>query len=336
MKKLKIKSIFLVLFILSGVAFAEEPVEVTEPKAESELSDKREDSLKARRKFNRLKRSTQNIYELTMRPKVAYKLQTALDYISVIDLAEEVETAEVFAGSQELFKIEVYGNHITIKPITDEVDARTNLVLFTKSGERLAFDVTVGPPDTADFVLDFHLPQEDETLVRNAFKQKVEEKVQEFEKTYQEKEEKLEEKAEKLSEKKIKEKVASGVQNIKLKKAGSAEEVQVNLLSLSQVADKAYLRFSILNYSRTPYTALKVMVGVQSYERKFLKNRESGFIEIPAELTLPTVIYPDKYEYGVITFDFRTLGKKEKPVFRILEDSSQARNVEVKGFKWFE
>ena len=44
---------------------------------------------------------------------------------------------------------------------------------------RLSFDVTVGSPETADFVLDFRFQRH--ALVENAFKEKLEEKKQELE-----------------------------------------------------------------------------------------------------------------------------------------------------------
>ena len=292
--------------------------------------------LKERQQFNKLRRSTKNIYKVTMRSSVTYRLQTALGYVSTIDLPEPA--LKVFAGDQDLFKVEVYEKQVLVKPITDETDARTNLIIITGSG-RLAFDVSVGHPETADFVLDFRLPQDDESLVKNAFEMKVEEKVSAIKKSFQEKEEKLDEKAQKLSEEKLREKVAKGVTTIELKASESKGEVQVNLLSLSRVGDKAYLRFSVLNYSKTPYKVLKAAVGAVEYERKLLKNRESGVIEFPAELELSRVIQPDSYVYGVIVFDYRALGKSQKPVLRILEDVPEhgaERNIEIKGFRWFE
>ena len=118
--------------------------------------------LKDRQDFNKLRLSSRNIYKVTMRSGVVYKLQTAIGYVSTIDLPEKA--LKVFIGDQELFKVGVYETQVILKPVSDEKDARTNLVIVTASG-RLAFDVSVGAPDTADFVLDFRLPQEDETLV---------------------------------------------------------------------------------------------------------------------------------------------------------------------------
>ena len=292
--------------------------------------------LKERQMFNKLRRSTQNIYKVTMRSSVAYRLQTALGYVSTIDLPEPA--LKVFAGDQDLFKVEVYERQVLIKPITDEADAKSNLIIVTQSG-RLAFDVSVGDPETADFVLDFRLPEEDEALVKNAFEKKVEEKVSKIERAYKAKEEKLDEKAEELAGEKLREKVAAGVETIGLKASGSDGEVQVNLLSLSRMAEKAYLRFSVLNYSKADYTPLLSMVGALEYERKLLKKRETGIIEFPSTLEIAKVIHPDSYVYGVLVFDYRVLGKGQEPVFRIFEDaqdSRTARNIEIKGFGWFE
>ena len=295
-----------------------------------------ESNLKERQLFNKLRRTTQNIYKTSMRSTVAYKLQTALGFISTIDLPEPA--LKVFAGDQELFKVEVYERQVLVKPVTDDADARTNLIIITESG-RLAFDVTTEAPETADFVLDYRLPQDDESLVQNAFEKKVEEKAAVIKEDYHQKEAKLEEKAEKLSEDKLKEKVASGVQSFTLKGSFTKGEVQVNLLSLSRMVDKGYLRFSVLNFSKTPYKPLRATVGAIEYERKLLKNQQSGNIEFPSELELSKRIQPDSYVYGVIVFDFRTLGKGQKPVFRIFEDILEpgtGRDIELKGFRWFE
>lgn len=329
----KITIFILLFFIFTGNFHAEGADPLSDNKGQ--VAEKSGDALKTRQGFNKLKRSTRNIYKVTMRSTVAFKLQTALGYISTIDLPEKA--LKVFVGDQELFKVEVYERQVLVKPITDEPDACTNLVIVTQSG-RLAFDVTVGAPETADFVLDFRLPQDDELLVKNAFDEKVDQKVRELEKTYEEKKQKLDHSAEKLSEEKIKEKVASGVKTVELKKSEGKGDVQINLLSISQVGSKSYLRFSVLNYSKTPYKPLKAMIGVITYEKKLLRNKEAGIIELPSELQLPAIIKPDTYEYGVLAFDYRPLGKGEKPVFRILEDGEGdgVRNIEIKGFGWFE
>lgn len=326
----------LAILVLTHSLFAAE-IKSPESNDEPSVQGENRDPLKDRQHFNKLHRTTRNIYKVTMRSTVAFKLQTALGYVSTIDLPEKA--LKVFVGDQELYKVEVYEKQVLIKPITDEPDAKTNLVIITGSS-RLAFDVSVGPPATADFVLDFRLPQDDETLVHNAFEEKVQKKTEELQAEYREKEEKLEGKAQELSEEKIKEKVASGVRTLALKKSKAEAEMQLNLLSLSQVGNKLYLRFSVLNYSKTPYRVLKASVGIQTYEKKFLGKKESGIIEIPSELKLAPVINPDSYEYGVLVFDYRAMGKDEKPILRLMEDTPQGapskpRNFEIKGFEWF-
>ena len=309
--------------MFSGVIMGEEP-----EKSQGEHAA----LLKERQQFNKLRRSSRNIYKVTMRSSVVYKLQTAIGYVSTIDLPEKA--LKVFIGDQELFKVGVYETQVLIKPITDEADARTNLVIVTASG-RLAFDVSVGTPETADFVLDFRLPQDDDLLVQNAFDKKVEEKNQALEKEFKEKEKGLEKKAEQLSEQKLKEKITAQSRSIPLKSSAAKDGVQMNLLSLSQIGDKAYLRFSVLNYSKTPYRVSKVFIGMITEERKFLKKREEGVTEFQSDLSLPSLIAPDSYVYGVLSFDFRALGKNGKPVFRILEEGGN-RAMEIKSFSWFE
>ncbi len=304
--------------------------------ARAEETVKTDTVLKDRQHFNKLKRSTRNIYKVTMRSGVVFKLQTALGYVSTIDLPEKA--LKVFVGDQELFKVGVYEKQVLIKPITDELEARSNLVIVTDSG-RLTFDVSVGVPETADFVVDFRLPEQDEVLVQDAFDRKVKEKSAELEKEFQKKEEKLDEKAQTLSEEKFKAKVAAGITTAPLKASAAKDKVQVNLLSLSRSQDKAYLRFSVLNYSQTPYRVSKVLLGAVSEERKGLKKEKSGIAEFQSELSLPSVIYPDSYEYGVLVFDYRPLGKNEKPVFKLTEDAGLERTpraLEITGFKWLE
>ena len=332
MKRTLLFAWVLTFFLTPVLGFAED----VKPEPERPQVETPDSNLKERQTFNKLRRSTRNIYKVTMRSGVAYRLQTALGYVSTIDLPEPA--LKVFVGDQDLFKVEVYERQVLVKPLTDDAEARTNIIIITESG-RLAFDVSTGVPETADFVLDYRLPKDDESLVQNAFEKKVEEKAAVIKEDYQQKEAKLEEKAEKLSEDKLKEKVASGVQSFALKGSSGKGEVQVNLLSLSRMADKGYLRFSILNYSKIPYKLLKASVGAIEYERKLLTNKESGNIEFPSELEIAKVIQPDSYVYGVIVFDYRVLGKGQKPVLRVFEDvlePGSARDIELKGFGWFE
>ncbi len=287
--------------------------------------------LKTRQKENKLKYSSQNIYKVTMRSGVVYRLQTALGYVSTIDLPQKA--LKVFVGDQDLFKVGVYETQVLIKPLTDEVDARSNLVIVTEDG-RLAFDISVGAPETADFVMDFRLPQDDEALVVNAFDKKVKEKDKQLEKKYQEKEEKLNEKAKEIAEEKIKEQVAGEVQNIPLKESSSNDGVQVNLLSLSQVGGKAYLKFSVLNYSKTPYRVERVLIGGLARSKNPLKKTVDSISDFAADVSLQEIIGPDSYVYGLAIFDVRSLTAGQKSLFRMTEKEGQ-RSIQLNNFNWF-
>jgi len=287
--------------------------------------------LETRKKFNKLTKGTPQIYKVTMRSNVVYRLQTALGFVSTIDLPEPA--LKVFVGDQELFKVGVYEKEVLIKPVTDYMDARTNLTIMTASG-RLTFDVSVGPPQSADFVLDFRLPEED-VLVENAFQRAVEEKKAVIENEYQEKEKHLDEKAQAIASEKFKKQVARGAQTIELKEAVETEEVRLNLLSFSTIGEKAYLRFGIRNLSKVPYKISKVVVGAESYERKTfgLRKDPQGLIEFPSEFDIENPVKASDYVYGVVSFDARGLGKKQYPVFLVFEENGN-RNLKVKGFKW--
>ena len=199
MKRILMGLIVWMLIFQRSVLFADVS---GDEKNENQIDPEKTDhaSLAARAKFNKLSRNTPQIYKATMRSNVVYRLQTALGYVSTLDLPEPA--LKVFVGDQELFKVGVYEREVLIKPITDDPDARTNLTVMTQSG-RLTFDVTVGPANTADFVIDFRLPQDD-VLVENAFEKALQEKKMVIKTEYEEKEKKLEEKAKTLANTKLK------------------------------------------------------------------------------------------------------------------------------------
>ena len=158
MKRTLLIAWVLTLFLTPVLGFAED----VKPEPEGKQVETPDSNLKERQTFNKLRRSTRNIYKVTMRSGVAYRLQTALGYVSTIDLPEPA--LKVFVGDQDLFKVEVYERQVLVKPLTDDAEARTNIIIITESG-RLAFDVSTGVPETADFVLDYRLPKDDESLV---------------------------------------------------------------------------------------------------------------------------------------------------------------------------
>ena len=285
----------------------------------------------ARKKFNKLSRGGKRIYSVPMRPNVVYRLQTALGFVSTIDLPEPA--LKVFVGDGELFRVEVYEKEILIKPITYYEDARTNLTVFTESG-RLAFDVTVGSPDTADFVLDFRALQSD-VFVEGAFKKAVEKESSAVKEEYEKRKDDLDSEAEKLAQEKLKEEVLKSSDSVDLNAHKETGDVRVNLISLSRIGDKSYLRFGIRNLSKFTYTVSRVTVGIESYETKNLgfSKEPQGITELPSSLEIENSVKPDEYVYGVAVFDARALGKSERPVFFVFEENG-SRHFKLRGFKW--
>jgi len=230
--------------------------------------------------------------------------------------------------------VEVNEKQVLIKPITDDPEARTNVVVLTDSG-RLAFEVTVGLPETADFVLDFRLPESDETLVQNAFRKRVDEAEDKLRNAYSAKEEQLNVQAKAMAEKKVKNQVASASRALDLKRSKTDGKIQLDLLSLSQIGAKGYLRFSIHNYTGQAYRPGQVFLGIHRIkERRFARDRKEGVLEVPSECEIPALILPDQIAYGVVSFDYRPLGKHEQPFLRI-DATDRARALEITGFKWF-
>ncbi len=271
-----------------------------------------------RRHSNTLTKSTPNIYQLNTKNGVAYQLQTAVGYITTIDLPEEAR--KVFVGDAEAFKVEVYGPQVIIKPVTDSPAARTNLIIYTKS-QRLSFDIEIGPPATADFVLDFRIPGP-EAQVQNEFKAQIDGKKQELETKYQEKKEKQEEEVKKISQKMLEEEIKKGGVVKQLKMSKKEGEIQINLLSLSDMGDKSYIRFSILNYSDHDYEIERVLLGKDKMIRKGFNLSKEGFIPVEFTQNLETVIPKDSYRYGLLTFPKVSLRENEHFTLKVYEKNN--------------
>jgi len=289
--------------------------------------------VKVRKQHNQHSVSESRIYSASMRPNVVYRLQTALGYTTTIDLPEPA--LKVFIGDQEYFKVGVYEKEVVIKPITDDASAKTNLTIITKSS-RITFDVSVGSPETANYVFDFRERDQD-ALVENAFEARVNTTESKLKENYKEKESALDKKAVKLSQEKLKEEVKKGNETALLKTTKESGEVRLNLLSLSTIGDKAYLRFGVRNLSANPYKIREAVVGVQTYEPKTLglRKEKEGVIQIPSELEMKNPVPASSYEYGVLAFDRRALKKGEKPVFLLFEDEG-TRNFKLEGFHWLD
>ena len=82
------------------------------------------------------------------------RLETALNHLSVIEVADAVE--QVAAGSAA-FKIEWRGNKVFVQPL--EGDAATNLFIWTRGGDRLSYElVAAGPVERMHFAIDHESP----------------------------------------------------------------------------------------------------------------------------------------------------------------------------------
>ncbi len=322
-------------FLWNTFAFSEEGGSVSSEGSEvieAALPAGQENHMKAKRLGNQLNRPSDRIYKLTMRSEVVYKVQTTLGYFSTIDLPQPA--LKVFSGDQDYFKVEVSERQVLIKPVTDDPDARMNLLVFTESG-RLAFEVTTGPPETADFVLDFRLPESDEVLVRNAFERRVEETEHLLRAEYEAKKEGLEDQAKAMAEEKLKSQVADLSRTIEIKRSKTDGTLRINLLSLSQIGSKGYLRFSVDNHGSEIFRPGRILLGAyRARDQRFRKDRREGIVEIPSEYQLPERILPHDTAYGVISFDYRPLAVKEKPFLRIHSEDT-ARSFEITGFTWF-
>lgn len=314
MKKIPIL-IFAVLFIGSRFLFAEGIGEQAE-----------------RKRHNQTVMKKDRIYEVPLRNDVVFKLQTALGYVSSIELPERA--LKVFVGDQSLFKVGVYDNEVLIKPITEFEDSRTNLVIVTDH-HRLSFDVSVGPAETADFILDFREAGED-VIVENAIQKQVEEKTREKEKELEAKVNRLDEEAEKKAKSKLKEELLKSSESIPLKGNQEVGDVRINLINLSRIGEKGYLKFGIRNLSSKTYKISRSVLGFENYEKTKLGfgKEAKGISEIESELEIKNPVNPAEYVYGILIFDLKAIGKNQVPVLLIFEEEGK-RNFKLRNFSWF-
>ena len=297
----------------------------------SEVSEPKENEEQTERKiFNQVSKKKERIYAVPIREDVVFKLQTAIGYVSSIELPEPA--LKVYIGDQDLFKVGVYDTEILIKPITEFEGAKTNLMIVTEH-HRLSFDILVGAKETCDFILNFK-KQDEDVIVENFVDKKVEEKKSVLEKEYQEKNEKLDEKAEELSDQKLTARIKEENQ-IQLDKHQEKGEVRVNLISISKAGDKGFVKFGIRNLSKSPYQIGKIILGFETFEKtKLGLGKESkGITEIESSLELQNPIPSGSYEYGILSFDYKNLDKTKTPVLLINEEAGN-RSFTFSGFKW--
>lgn len=269
-----------------------------------------------RQNINRSSKSLPNIHKFTAKTGVVYKVQTAIGFATTIELPDEA--LKVFAGDQDLFVVEVYGSEVIIKPATDYTDAKSNLTIYTEK-TRLSFDLSVGAPETADFVLDFRYPG-DESLVDNLFKKKMNEKKAELEASYQEKLKIEDERVNLLSHKRFEEALKKEAKIKKLNRISVRQnDAGLNLLSLSEIGDRFYLRFSITNYTQGDYSLERVVLGKEIFKRSGFGMVKDSFIPVEFSANIDKTIAKGATGYGLVSFAKIALNANEKLVLRLYQ-----------------
>ncbi len=261
-------------------------------------------------------KSSTSIHKLTAKTGVVYKVQTAVGFVTTIELPSEA--LKVFAGDQDLFQVEVYGSEVIIKPATDYADTKSNLTIYTEK-TRLSFDLSVGAPETADFVLDFRYPT-DESLVDNLFRRKLNDKKMELEASYQEKLKIEDERVQVLSYKRFEEALKKKAEIKRFSRISARNnDVELNLLSLSEIGDRFYLRFSITNYAHNDYSLERVVLGKEIFKRNGLGMSKDGFIPVDFGSNIDKTIPKGTQGFGLVSFNKVALNMNEKMVLRLYE-----------------
>ncbi len=271
--------------------------------------------VKERPYANKFQKSSPSINKLTAKTGVVYKAQTAVGYVTTIELPDEA--LKVFAGDQDLFVVEVYGREVIVKPATDYTDARSNLTIYTQKS-RLSFDVSVGLPETADFVLDFRYPG-DEVMVDNAFKKKLDEKIGELEADYKVRLGKENERVRALTQDKFEEAFKKGLKTRRLKISKRKDDIELNLLSLSEIGDRNYLKFSVTNNSKTDFPISLIVLAKETFKRSGFGVTREGFTPVEFTENIQRTVPKESSQYGVVSFGKVLLNKDERLVLRLYE-----------------
>ncbi len=270
---------------------------------------------KDRQVTNQISKSAPSIYKLTAKTGVVYKIQTAIGYVTTIELPSEA--LKVFVGDQDLFVVEVYGHEVIIKPATDYVDARSNLTIYIQNS-RLSFDVSVGAPETADFVLDFRYPQDD-VMVENAYKKRIDKKKGELEAEYAERLKKDDERVNLLTQGKFEEALKNGAKIKRLQISKKKDDIEFDLLELLEIGDKNYLRFNIKNHSHSDYSIERLVLAKETFKRTGFGVTRQGFAPINFNENIERTVPRGGYRYGLLSFDKVSLGRDEKFILRLYE-----------------
>ena len=243
------------------------------------------------------------------------RLGTTQNHLSVIELDEPV--TQVAAGSSS-FKIEWRDNKVFIQPL--EPDATTNLFIWTASG-RLSYElVPAGSVEEMHFAID-----QDPTI-----QAKKEEPV---------------EQAPAVQQPKVP--AAMLMDSTPIKLVGTSrnhQKVEIVLQDVYQKDGRVYLRYAIVNGSRTVYLpaapevftlnsprALQSLIPLANSQLAGdyqLKWKDAARVAVVhTELQAP-VIRPGQTAHGVIAFDLPTASKPGvRTVFKLAFPADTAGNV---------
>lgn len=224
--------------------------------------------LKERQEKNKLSEPSLTISELNMHPDALYEAQLAVGYVTTVILPET--PLKIFLGDQQLFKAEIYDQYVAVKPATEWLDAKSNLAIFTENG-RLALDLSVGPWDTADLLLDFSkLNFKSMQEIVEAEKWKTIRALQEH---YEKKETQLKEDIQAQFKDEFKQAVLKRTESYAYDRENWDDGVLLKLLKLSHVGDKTYLQF----YIKYSWSAPFALAGAEL--REYARKGEGKLIQ---------------------------------------------------------
>ena len=243
------------------------------------------------------------------------RLGTTQNHLSVIELGEPV--TQVAAGSSS-FKIEWHENKVFIQPL--EPDATTNLFIWTASG-RLSYELVPSSVEQMHFAID-----QDPVIVQAKKEEPVEQ-------------------APVVQQPKIP--AAMLMESMPVKLVGSSrnhQKVEIVLQDVYQKDGRVYLRYAIVNGSRTVYLpaapevftlnsprapqSLIPLANSQLAGDYQLKWKDEARVPVVhTELQAP-VVRPGQTVHGVIAFDLPTASEPGvRTVFKLAFPADAAGNV---------
>lgn len=108
-------------------------------------------------------------------PNRIYTLRTAISHVSLVDLPEEAK--EVYMGDSKLFLAEVFGSRVKVKPITYDLSAKTNMIIYTLH-KRFTFRVETVPAGNEDDLTTFLSPDAETVVNLNPLKTVIREHME--------------------------------------------------------------------------------------------------------------------------------------------------------------